>query len=257
MAWIIVEGIDRSGKSSVAEMYKQDGYEVFHMEAPDEKYREPGYTGPSYLDECMDIYMHLDGKDVIFDRSPYGELVWPDVYGRKNQLSSEDIEILRELETSNNARYIHMSDPDYEAHWQRCVDNKEPLNRSQFNAAVALYDKLEKRFSFERKQLSDFKDLSKSTLKEVEPLKTETKPVEKKSIHQLKLEEANAINTLLLARIVKKKGEAFDKLEGSIRSHLQDKLAGIFSGNSKNTLTDEEIFIFKKYVDKLKQTMEK
>ena len=46
--WIILEGLDRTGKSSVADYYRQQGYEVVHMSAPDKKYSQSGYTGPSY-----------------------------------------------------------------------------------------------------------------------------------------------------------------------------------------------------------------
>ena len=67
MAWIQVEGVDRSGKSSVAEMYKTQGYEVVHMDAPDKKYFIPGYSGPSYLEEMVDMYTKYSGKDVVFD----------------------------------------------------------------------------------------------------------------------------------------------------------------------------------------------
>jgi len=262
MAWIIVEGIDRSGKSSVAELYKDRGYEVYHMSAPDKKYMEPGYTGPSYLDECLELYMHFDGKDVLFDRSIYGEMVWPDIYGRKSQLSSEDIEVLRELEENNDPTYIIMSDPDFDAHWKRCADNNEPLNRNQFNMAVALYDKLTARFLFEKKQLSDYnKDMKeKDTVKEQEATNVEIKKTvdrsNEKSVHQLKLEEANAINTVLSSRIIKKKGTAYDAIEDSVRTHLQGKLSGIFGNNANNTLTSEEIFVFKKYVEQLKKKME-
>ena len=262
MSWIIVEGIDRSGKSTVAEMYKEQGYEIYHMSAPDKKYSEPGYTGPSYVDECLEIYMHFDGKNVLFDRSIYGETIWPDIYGRKNQLSSEDFEVLRELEANNETKYIFMSDPDFEAHFQRCVKDKEPLNRNQFNMAVALYERMEKRFSFEKKQLSDYnkemkeKELAKPSEK-AELVPTTTKEVCNKSIHQLKLDEANAINTILTSKIIKKKGKAYDAIESSIRTHLQDKLSNIFSANTEaENLTKEEVFIFKKYVNQLKQKME-
>ena len=259
MSWIVLEGIDRSGKSTVADFYKEQGYEIHHMDAPSKKFSEPGYVGPSYLDECMETYIHFDGKNIVFDRSVYGETVWPDVYGRKSQLSSEDLEVLREYEENNDAEYVFMSDPDFEAHWQRCVANKEPLNRNQFNVAVALYEKLETRFSFEKKQLSDYKELSKE-----EPKAEEIKEGvvikaadNKKSIHQLKLEEANAINSLLSSRIVKKKGSAFDIIESSIRDHLQGKLSNIFGNNdNKSNLTNEEVVIIKQYVKQLKQKLE-
>ena len=262
MAWIIIEGVDRSGKSTAAEYYKESGYEVFHMSAPDKKYSEPGYTGPSYQDECMDTYMHFDGKDVVFDRSIYGEKVWADVYGRKSMLSIEDFEPLKEMEESNQTEYILMHDPDFDAHWQRCVDDKEPLNRGQFNMAVGLYERLQKGHSFIPRELSFYAD----KLKEVEePEAVEAEPsvtkVEKtptnKSIHQLKLEEANAINNILNSRIVKKRGSAYDSLEKSIRSHLQSKLADLFGNETKNKgFTDKEVEILKVFIKRITDKQE-
>lgn len=259
MTWIVIEGVDCSGKSSVSDIYKQKKYEIHHMSAPDKKFSEPGYAGVSYLDECLETYMHFDGKDVVFDRSIYGEMVWPDVYGRKNQLSSEDIEVLRELEQNNNTEYILMSPTDYEAHWQRCVESKQPLNRGQFNMSIALYDKLEKRFSFQKKVLSDYnEDMINNDKKDTDVILDPTPKEEDKSIYQLKLDEANAINLILSAKIVKRKGSIYDVIEKSIRAHLQEKLSNIFNNNNaNNSLTNDEIFIFKKYVSKLKQTMEK
>jgi len=97
LAWIILEGLDRTGKSTVAELYKKQGYEVVHMSAPNKKYKEDGYAGPLYIDEVLDMYMQYDGQDVIFDRSPYGEAVWPHVYGRPPMLDEDDFEVLLRL----------------------------------------------------------------------------------------------------------------------------------------------------------------
>src|ERR1700677_2946033 len=111
MAWIILEGLDRTGKSTVAELYKRSGYEVVHMSAPNKKYMEPGYTGPSYLDEIVDLYMRYALRDVVFARSPYGEFIWPFVYGRKPQLNKDDIEILQDIEVQNMVERYLLYDP--------------------------------------------------------------------------------------------------------------------------------------------------
>jgi len=91
MAWIFIEGLDRTGKTTVSELYKKQGYEVVHFSAPSKKYKVAGYAGPSYIDDIMEMYLSLDGKDVVFDRSSYGELVWPKVYGREPELNLEDL----------------------------------------------------------------------------------------------------------------------------------------------------------------------
>jgi len=37
MAWIVIEGIDRSFKSSAAKLYEAKGFKVIHFSAPDKK----------------------------------------------------------------------------------------------------------------------------------------------------------------------------------------------------------------------------
>ena len=254
MGFIILEGLDRSGKSTVAEHYKKRGYIVHHMSAPDKKYFNPGYTGPSYCDELLDVYMKYDGEDVIFDRSPYGECIWPYVFGRNPKLTDEEIEVLREFESKNATRYILMYDSNVDAHWKRCVANKENLKRSQFVQAVALYDKMAIKYGFKKRQMKDFikskKIVSKKTTKEKidEPV-VSLKP--SKSAQQLKLEQANAINTLLSARIIKRKGEAYDALENSIREFLQEKLGALFGSSSDKNFTEREVETLKLFCQRM------
>lgn len=258
MAWIICEGIDRSGKSTVAEQYKNKGFEIHHMSAPDKKYfKTNSKEGYIYLDECLDIYMKFNGKDIFFDRSVYGEKVWPYVYSRESLLPDEDIEILREIEAQNDTRYILMTDPNVEAHWNRCVSNNEPLNIVQFNKAVKLYDNLKKKYNFTEMHLSDFLPQNKVIKKDSVGAQVVQENEEPKTVYQLKLEEANAINMILSSKIVKKRGQVYTDIENGIRSYLQDRLSNIFGSSSSNKLTDEEIVIFKKYVERLKIKMEK
>ena len=277
MAWIILEGLDRTGKSTVAELYKRQGYEVVHMSAPDKKYTQPGYTGPSYLDEILDVYMKYSHRDVVFDRSPYGETVWPFVYGRKSQLSDEDIEFLQDMENQNDIERYLLHDPDVEAHWKRCVDNKEPLNRSQFAQANGLFDKMGRKYSFHKKVLSDFSALQKSLTVDLSTPK-ETKQVNDSSNSTLvsnavnipssistpdkvapelqKLEKANAINDILAKRIIKQKGDMYDALEKEVRDFLVKKLSTIFGEDKSNSFSDDEVQILKIYVKQLKQKLE-
>ena len=231
MAWIILEGLDRTGKTTVAERYKQKGFEVVHMSAPDKKFMQPGYVGPSYFEELVDIYMNYDGRDIVFDRSPYGELVWPKVYGRQAQLMSDDFEFLREYEDNNETVRILMYDDDKDAHWKRCVENDEPLNKGQFSAANEFFKSMAERYGFIKKTLpeiqKDFKDEqsnSKPTPEEVreeqrmdktseqynedtKKVSVDAKPSEIRDLHnkttgdlsdpEYKLDVANAIKKIL------------------------------------------------------------
>jgi hypothetical protein len=279
LSWIILEGLDRTGKSSVSEMYKKRGYKVIHMSAPDKKYIQDGYVGPSYLDDLLEMYMQYDDQDVVFDRSPYGELVWPHVYGRKPLLEEDDIDILREFEDRNSAQRILMIDPDTKAHWQRCVDNKEPMNHIQFNLASKLFTKLAHKYSFIPKELGDFNGLTETERKN-SPAPKQEKPVEvrqdqvesddvesdsgeevvyrsetsiSRSPEQEKLEKANAINSILSKRIIKQKGPIFDKLESDIKKYLNKQLSSLLGNNADNNLTDDEILVLKVFCQRLKE----
>lgn len=274
MSFIILEGIDRSGKSSVAELYKSQGYEYVHMSAPDKKYTEPGYSGPSYLDELMELIMSYDGKDVIFDRSWYGECVWPFVYGRDPLLSEEDIEILQEFENRNDTQRILMVDPDTAAHWKRCVDNNEPLNQAQFRIAGSLYTKMAHKYNFAPRQLSDFNIKPKNQVNATSPgeqtggadtsgPKEATKPTTESRTtngtlitqdHKAleisgldRLEKANAISAILSKRIIKQRGDAFDSIEGEITNFLKGRLEELLGGQKKDTpsFSETEVQVLK------------
>ena len=273
MAWIILEGLDRTGKSTVAELYKRQGYEIVHMSAPNKKYMVPGYTGPSYVDELLDIYMKYTNKDVIFDRSPYGEFVWPFIYNRQAQLTDEEVEILQDIENQNDVQKILMYDSNTEVHWKRCVDNNEPLTRSQFNQANILFDKMARKYEFDRKQLSDFAALQKSVVSPtIPPVQTgSSEPQQQvlqtpnsdgrqslsstKNKELAKLEQANAINDILAKRIIKQKGDIYDDLEKDLRDFLNTKLSTIFGENQTKGFTPDEIEILKLYCKQLKQKL--
>lgn len=279
--FIIIEGIDRSGKSTVAELYKKNGYKVIHMSAPNKKYKQPGYSGPSYLDEILDIYMEHDGQDVIFDRSAYGEFIWPHVYGRESTLSEDDMEILQEFEERNGALKILMTDPDTEAHWKRCVDNNEPLTYPQFRLANNLYTKLAHKYNFVPKQLSDFNhDVNKLKTKndqqisnaDIEvPENTKTNNLRKdiitsnigivtntKTIHEKnsgfeRLEKANAISAVLSKRLIKQRGDAFDELEGEVTDFLKGRLEELLGSKKASNVSfaEEEVEILKIFCKRL------
>lgn len=270
MSWIILEGLDRTGKSTVADLYKEKGFQVVHMSAPDKKYREPGYTGPGYIDELVEIYMKYSGQDVVFDRSPYGEFVWPEVYGRDPQLTEDDLDMLIEIEEQNHARRILMYDKNVDIHWRRCLENNEPLDRKQFSKARALFERISTNYNFEKKELTDF--ISPGMLQKREmsireqmqgkqaeaPKKTEAvkaNNVSDKPNPISKLEKANAINSVLSARIIKKKGDTFDQLEQEVREFLTDRLNVLLGGEAKG-FTDSEVEILKLYCKRIQEKAE-
>jgi hypothetical protein len=282
MAWVICEGLDRVGKSTVAELYKRQGFQVIHMSAPNKKYKQPGYSGPSYLDEILDMLMEHDGKDVFWDRSWYGESsIWPHVYGREPALSEDELEILQEYEERNEALKILMTDPNTEAHWKRCVENNEPLTHPQFRLANSLYAKLAHKYNFVPKQLSDFNhDISKPKAKNDEQISNvdsevsentktnntrkdivtsnisivaNTKPIHEKNSGLERLEKANAISAILSKRLIKQRGDAFDELEGEVTDFLKGRLEELLGAKKASTpsFAEEEIEILKVFCKRL------
>jgi thymidylate kinase len=279
MTWIILEGLDRSGKSTVAEMYKNEGFEIIHMNAPNKMYFKQGYSGPSYLEEMIDLYSTYAGKDVLFDRSAYGELIWPEIYNRQALLTSEDFEYLQQLEYNNDTVKILMYDENKDAHWQRCVDNKEPLTRQQFVHATRLYEEMAKTHNFEKKQLKDF-TRNNSATKQIDAGQPAEKSNDRgvsmsgilrssdgdgnedselrgvaQSVLDKKLERANAIRDLLSAPIVKKKGSAFQQLEKDIKLFLEQQLENIFNEPKQDDFTNEEVKILKIYAQRIKEKL--
>lgn len=256
---IVLEGCDRSAKTTVANYYKSKGYEVVHFGAPDKKYAQPGYTGPSYLDDLTTLFLSFHDKKVCLDRSHYGELVWPAVYGRQPLLDDEDLEVLKELLDVHGCSYILMYDENVEAHWKRCEDNNEPLTRQQFYKAIALYDQLAKNHGFTKKQLKDFPISAAAPTQQpahspakAQPAKQPAAP--KQDISLTKLEKANAINSVLSKRILKRSGGVFDELENDLRKYLSDKLSTILGDKAKaQEFSADEVQILKIYCSRIKE----
>jgi hypothetical protein len=263
MTWIITEGVDRSGKSTLAKKYEEKGYEYIHFSAPDRKYYEPGYTGPSYLDDIITLLVEKSGQNVVFDRSWYGEAcIWPFIYRRTPLLNSEDIDILMEIENQNDTQRILMYDENIEEHWRRCVENKEPLKRTDFNSANQLYNDMASRYNFKKVTFNDIDNIL-NIKKEEE--RVEENPSEKASEHQSplkeleqtpeqqKLQQANVINDILSSRIIRKKGSSYDVVESKLRGFLREELSVLLgtSSSKENPFSQDEIKILKALINRV------
>lgn len=268
MALVLLEGLDRTGKSTVATYFESLGFEIIHMSAP-----AKGTTADQYLQEMIDLISSAATRDIVLDRTHYGELIWPQIFGRKALLTDEDMEAIREVEDSVGVQRLWMTDDDLKAHWQRCVDNKEPLDKAQFTRARGLYSTMANKYGFEKVTLQTFikqfpdaqkivddmaaGNLEKKTLQVNNNVTTEVKntvPVSStqvkypsKSPEQHKLEVANAINEILSKRILKSKGIVYDDIENEMRHFLNSKLGRLLGGASSEelSLTQDEIRFYK------------
>lgn len=268
MALIVCEGLDRVGKTSVADWYADQGYEIIHMSAPPR-----GQSSDDFLQTMSEIVLSAAHKDVFLDRSYWGEYaVWPQVYGRQSLLDEENLSILMELEESVGTTRIFMHDPNVEAHWKRCVDNNEPLTKAQFIKARALYAAMADKYGFTKKTLNDFPEALQLAAQVAQQKKDDhngaenSQHVSNKGVsstnssaavrtpQQLKLDKANAINEVLAKRIIKGKGPVFDDLERSVRGFLNGELGKIFGSQptDKNVFSNEEVELLKFFCQRLK-----
>lgn len=274
MALVLLEGLDRTGKSTVAAYFETLGFERIHLSAP-----AKGTTADQYLQEMIDLVSSAATKDIVLDRTHYGELVWPQIYGRKALLDEEAIEALREVEESVGTQRIWMTDDDLKAHWQRCVDNKEPLDKAQFTRARGLFSSVAQQYGFEKvtlqtftKQFPDIQkiiddqkgvDLANKTVTVAVsgsgdqqtttvvdtsvPVSSTSSKYPNKSPQQHTLEVANAINEILSKKILKTKSPVYDDIENEMRHFLNTKLGKLLGGGSSSelSLTQEEIKFYK------------
>jgi hypothetical protein len=288
---VCVEGLDRTGKTTLVKELEKKGFKSIHFSAPDKKYFNPGYTGPSYAEDLAEMFVGFGNQNIVLDRSHYGEQIWSSVYNRLAALNQDDLNMLIPLE-GPSVRRILMHDPDINAHWKRCVENKEPLDQVQFSHARKLFHSLVDLYNFEVKSLKDIPQL----VAEITGEKPLTKSInsatdianndvmafggdsERRDVvstpsnigtdataaskikdttmtpEQLKLLQANAINEVMTGRIVKKKGDAYDILEDKIRHFLNTELA-LLLGTSKmnDSFTEEDVIILKALVNKVKE----
>jgi hypothetical protein len=254
MALIILEGLDRVGKTTVANLYAKKGYEIVHMSAPPK-----GQTSDLFLEEMANLVTSAASRDIILDRSYYGEaFIWPNIYTRSPLIDVDGIEALRELEESVGVQRILMHDSNSESHWKRCVENNEPLTKIQFVKARNLYYTMADQYGFVKKTLHDFSDSIKEETVDVENSNVESTKkilVESKTLHQVKLEKANAINDILSKRIIKSKGPIYDDLEKSVRLFLNNELSKLFGSaqQSANSFSEDEVQLLKFFCERLKQ----
>ena len=96
MAVIILEGCDKTGKSTLAkELQERHGYKVIKCSNP---------KGDPYVEYVTKL---LGEDNVIFDRFLYGELVYGPIYRRKSQLNANQVQNLELLLRSRDAVVVY------------------------------------------------------------------------------------------------------------------------------------------------------
>lgn len=144
---VLLEGMDKVGKSTVASYYcKQYNCQYIHMSAP-----ASGTTKDEYILQMVDIIAGTHGKNVVFDRTWYGELVWPHAYSRTSLLDAHACNVLTRLaEKIHDGQIckIYMYDPNKEDHQARMREFKEPSYNYDLVSGLYSQSMTEAGFSF-------------------------------------------------------------------------------------------------------------
>ena len=142
----LLEGMDKTGKSTTTELLRRKFKADFtHMSAPSK-----WHTEESYFAECLHIIALTAGKNIVFDRSWYGELIWPEIYGRKALLTEQKVQALTKVARllhPDGVKLIYMHDDNKEAHLARLASFKEPVYK--YDEAINKHDEIANRNGFE------------------------------------------------------------------------------------------------------------
>ena len=110
---IIIEGPDATGKSTLASKLKKLGMKVINS------------TSKTRNDFAyhMDLLNYQD--NTVFDRFHVGEMVYPEIYGRKGMLTSDEFIKITTRITENNDLFIVFYTSDIEVLKQRLIERGE------------------------------------------------------------------------------------------------------------------------------------
>jgi hypothetical protein len=141
VALIVIEGVDRTGKSTLADRVATKLHQhtdhlsaVVHCEAPDAERAVDEYLAP-LLDYEPQGTHHL-----IFDRSFVGEAVWPALFGRLPALTPSEYSLLHAAYAMKGAVYVLCErDPEDLHDAFEEADPPEPLPTALVPAAVELF----------------------------------------------------------------------------------------------------------------------
>lgn len=141
MALVLLEGLDRTGKTTLAEALADVLHApLIHKSAP---------AQPDGLTEYLAPLAHFDREveSLILDRWHWGEMVWPGVYGRAPLMGPREFAYV-ERRLACLGAVVVLCTGDLGQVWRRIADEPdEPLaqlehGRSKFIAAAEVYERL-------------------------------------------------------------------------------------------------------------------
>lgn len=132
---IIIEGIDRTGKSTLADAIAEKvGGEVIHSSKPT---RHPLREYETRLKD----YVPGTGQHLILDRWHVGELVWPEIFGRKSEYDFAMFAHTEMFLRSRGALLVYATRDDHEQHARELIEFGEPIDWDQAARALDLFDR--------------------------------------------------------------------------------------------------------------------
>jgi hypothetical protein len=138
MTIICLEGLDRCGKTTAAAQLQAYGFEVIHMSAPPRD-----ASSWDYFFYLASLFLATVGRDVVLDRTHWGEAVWPFVFGREPKLSLDAIRTLDRMLSDYHGGSIHrwyFHDPDVEALKARIAKDREVVGVERVMKSIQLYE---------------------------------------------------------------------------------------------------------------------
>lgn len=134
---IIIEGPDGSGKTTLAnQLSKQTGYKVIHRV-------QPKTDEEKQIMMCEYLQTIRSGKNMIFDRCWYSEMVYGQIMRDDSVISYPQMYELERLLTKNGAMIIYCTDSK-PILWSRCLERGEEYitNRETFDKIWEGYKQL-------------------------------------------------------------------------------------------------------------------
>lgn len=146
MALVVIEGIDKAGKSTLAERlaarWNRDYNELTHV-----VHCEQPKTRPATAEYVKQVEGYLPAgiprEHYVFDRSFVGEAVWPIFFNRTPRLNKREFALLAQLYASKGALFVRAKRPlDQLVEEFRQADPPEPLKIPLIPAAIASFEQV-------------------------------------------------------------------------------------------------------------------
>lgn len=131
---IIIEGVDRTGKSTLADMLKTvTGGKLIHNGKPEMDPRE------EYL-SLVEDYTPGNGEHLIFDRFHIGERVWPKIFDRESDFDRHDFIDVDTVLHQLGALIVYAERDDHDVWAKELEEHNEPIDGHSGAEAKELFE---------------------------------------------------------------------------------------------------------------------